>query len=509
MSSETFLGIDIGTASTKGVVTRADGTIVGRAKRPHGVSMPRPGWVEQDAEAVWWGDVRAICEELRPDFGQLAGVCISGLGPCLLPCDGDGRPLRPAILYGIDTRAGVEILELEKELGAETILARSGSILSSQALGPKLLWVRRNEPEIWERTAGWYTASSFINRRLTGEYVLDRHTASQCDPLYDMAAASWNIDWTEQVTGDVPLPRLAWPGEVIGTVTTSASLETGVPAGTPVMAGTVDAWAEAFSAGVRKPGDLMLMYGSTMFMTQVAPAAAPDAGLWYTEGVEPTMRTFAAGMSTSGALTEWLRKLTGDPPWEDLLREASDAPPGARGLLVLPYFAGERSPIYDPDARGVVVGLTLEHGRGEMLRAIYEGVAYGARQVCLELERVSGSPTRVISVGGGTEARLWTQIVSDVTGLTQLIPAEAVGAAYGDALLAAIGTGAVSQDTDWAKTWTTIVPSEESRALYSELCDLYAELYPATASIAHRLAEIQASPGPEPADQADAAGIET
>lgn len=491
MSSETFLGIDIGTATTKAVVTRPDGKIIRRATQPHGVSLPRPGWVEQDADAVWWNDVRTVCAKLVADLGRVAGVCVSGLGPCLLPCDAQARPLRPAILYGIDTRAHAEIAELNHAFGGEAILAQSGSLLSSQAIGPKLLWLRRHEPEVWQRLAEWHSANSFIVRRLTGEYILDRHTASQCDPLYDMARCDWNRGWAQEIAPGIPLPRLVWPSDVVGTVTPEAAAETGVPAGTPVMAGTVDAWAEAFSAGVRRPGDLMLMYGSTMFMTQVAPAAVPDRELWYTEGSEPGMRTFAAGMSTSGTLTEWVRELVGGPAWEELIQEAAKVPPGARGLLALPYFAGERSPIYDPEARGVIAGLTLSHGRGELLRATYEGIAYGVRQVCAELRRVSGRPVRVTSVGGGTQARLWTQIVSDVTGITQSIPDEAVGASYGDALLAAIGTGAVSQDTDWTRVQRTIEPAAEHQALYEEMLGLYADLYRSTAPIVHQLTAIQ------------------
>lgn len=493
MSDELVLGIDIGTSSSKGVLAAPDGTIVARAQREHALSLPRPGWAEHDAEAVWWDDVKALCAELVPRAGRrLHALCVSGIGPCVVPCDERLRPLRPAILYGIDTRATAEVDELERLLGTQTILRRGGSALSSQALGPKLLWLRRHEPEIWERTAGWYMASSFAVARLTGEYVLDHHSASQCDPLYDLDAGDWAHDWADEVAPGVPLPRLLWPGEPAGAVTAAAAEETGLPAGIPVMAGTVDAWAEAFSVGVRRPGELMLMYGSTMFLVQVAEAPEPAAVLWCTQGIEPDTRSLAAGMSTSGTLVEWLRALFGSPAWDDLLAEAAAVPAGSRGLLVLPYFAGERTPIYDPDARGVVAGLTLAHGRAELLRAAYEGIALGLRDIVSVLEAAAPAARRVVAVGGGTRAQLWMQIVADATGLRQELPRETVGASYGDALLAAIGSGLVPPGTDWSQTAAVVEPDERDAPLYDELYDLYRGLYTSTQDVVHRLASSDA-----------------
>jgi xylulokinase len=256
-----FLGIDLGTGSSKGLVTDAAGTVVAQTARPHGMDLPRPGWAEVDAEAVWWGDLTALCRDLtaRVDAARIAGVCVSGVGPCLVPCDEKLRPLRPAILYGIDTRATAEITELTGRYGAEAIVARGGKSLTGQAVGPKLLWLRRHEPDVWAAAAGWYGCSSYAAAKLTGAYVLDHQTASQCDPLYDLAAGAWARDIADEVAPGVALPELAWPGDIVGAVHTAAAAETGLTAGTPVVAGTVDAWAEAFSVGVRRPGDLMLI----------------------------------------------------------------------------------------------------------------------------------------------------------------------------------------------------------------------------------------------------------
>lgn len=488
-----LIGIDLGTGSTKGVLCTPDGEVVATATRPHAMDLPRPGWAEVDADAVWWADVVAVCRELLADVDptRVAGVCVSGVGPCLVLCDAEVEPVRPAILYGIDTRASAEIGELSERLGPDAVLERCGKALSSQAVGPKMMWVRRHEPQAWDRASRWYNSSSFVVARLTGEYVLDHHTASQCDPLYDLRSGDWAHDWAEQVCADLPLPRLTWPSEVVGTVTARAAEATGLAPGTPVSAGTVDAWAEAFSAGVRRPGDLMLMYGSTMFFVQVLQETRTHPLLWTTAGVEPGSRTLAAGMSTSGSLTAWVSELAGGVPFAELVAEAAAVPPGSDGLLVLPYFAGERTPVFDPLARGVIAGLTLRHRRGHLFRAVYEGIAFGIRQILEFLEDGAEPPRRLVAVGGGTQGGLWTQVVSDVCGREQDVPAQTIGACYGDALLAAIGAELVEPDTDWARVSRTVQPNPVARDIYDALFESYTALYPATREVVHRLAHLQ------------------
>lgn len=491
--SDLVLGVDIGTGSTKAVLARADGTVVATAVRAHegAMRMPRPDHAEMDADAVWWADVVAVCRELLVDGRTVAAVCVSGLGPCLLLTDAGGTPVRPAILYGIDGRATAEIAELEQTLGAEAVLARCGTALTTQAVGPKALWVRRHEPEVWARSARWFSASSFAAFRLSGEYVLDHHTASQSVPLYDTGTGAWATDWYDDVMGHVEAPRLAWSGEVVGTVTPTAAAETGLAAGTPVCAGTVDAWAESYGAGVRRTGDLMLMYGSTMFFVQELDRPAPHPQLWNTRGVTPGSLSLAAGMSTSGSLTAWIRDLTGGAPFETLAAEAAAVPPGSDGLLLLPYFAGERTPIFDTDARGVVAGLTLRHRRGHLYRAAYEGIAFGIRQILELLDGEINPVRRLVAVGGGTQGGLWPQVVSDVTGRPQDVPRQTIGASYGDALLAAQGAGLVPADADWAEVATTVEPDPRHTALYDELYAAYTALYPATRDQVHLLAGIQ------------------
>ena len=493
--NELLLGIDLGTGSSKGVLTTADGTIVATAtrSRPRSLSMPHPGWAEVDPEGVWWADVTAIAKELAGKAGSapIAAMCVSGVGPCLVLCDEQDRPVRPAILYGIDMRATDEIEQLVDQYGADEVLRTTGSPITTQAVGPKALWVRRQEPQVWAQATRWYNSSSYIVRRLTGEYVLDHHTASQSLPLYNLEARAWHEPWYSDSMGDLPAPRLAWPAEVVGTVNAAAADATGLAVGTPVCAGTVDAWAEAFSVGVRTPGDLMLMYGSTMFFVQGLTKPARHPQLWNTVGVDEGSWSLAAGMATSGSVTTWLQELVGDVPFEVLVAEAAATPPGADGLLVLPYFAGERTPIFDPRARGVIAGLTLRHGRGHLFRAVYEGIAFGIHQI-LELLASEENPVhRLVAVGGGTQGGLWTQIVSDVTGRQQDVPQQTIGASYGDALMAAIGSGLAPADADWTRPGQTVVPDAQARPLYDELYTQFTDLYPATLSHVHHLAGLQ------------------
>lgn len=488
-----LVGIDMGTSSSKGVLVTPDGVIVASHQVPHEISLPRPGWAEVDAEKTWWADVCRISKTLldsRPPGSRVSGICVSGVGPCLALCDENVSPVRPAILYGIDTRASVEIDELTALFGAENILARGGKPLSSQAVGPKIEWVRKNEPDVFARAKRWYGSNSYIAAKLTGEYIHDHPTASACDPLYSIRDFRWNEDWAQRILAGLPLPRLVWPAEVVGTVHARAAGETGIPEGTPVVAGTLDALADTLSIGVRHPGDLMLMYGSTMFLVQVLEKFHTSPALWTTAGVPENTYTLAGGTATAGTLTNWLQKVTGGASFDELMTEAAAVPPGSDGLLVLPYLAGERTPVFDPDARGVVAGLTLRHGRGHLFRASYEGIAFGTRQILDMFDSADAPVKRVVAVGGGLRSPIWAQALSDITGRTQLLPDQTIGASHGDGLLAAIGVGLVPPETDWATITNEIKPNPDHREMYDNLYEMWLELYPATREQMHRLARL-------------------
>ncbi|WP_026818651.1 FGGY-family carbohydrate kinase [Arthrobacter castelli] len=493
--TDVVLGVDIGTSSSKGVLVDVAGNVLASETREHHVDRPHPGWVEMDG-GIWWDEFAAISRALVHDGDNVTAVGVSGMGPCVLLTDDGGRPLRPAILYGVDTRATVEIAELTERFGGdEAIINRCGSALSTQAVGPKLAWMDAHEPDVMARARRLFMPSSWLVHRLTGSYVLDHHSASQSTPLYDTEALDWYEPWAGDIAPHLDLPPLVWPTDIAGTVTAEAAKETGLPEGIPVVAGTIDAWSEAVSVDAQNPGDLMLMYGTTMFLVHTVEQRVSTPNLWGTIGALEGTRSLAGGMATSGGITGWLKELFGSPDYPQLLSESDQSGPGARGLLMLPYFAGERTPIADPDARGVVAGLTLSHGRGDIYRAALEATALGVRHNIESMEAAGGSIERIVAVGGGTQGELWTQIVSDVTGREQLVPAKTIGASYGAAYLAGRSAGAPTGSGVDIAAWNppshTVTPNLGLRQDYDELYDLYRQLYPSTQAVQHALADRQ------------------
>lgn len=488
----TLLGVDIGTGSSKGVLTRPDGTVIAISEQPHDLSLPKPGWAEHDAETVWWKDFLAICKELVPQAdAPIAGVSVSGIGPCIVPADADGNPLRPAILYGIDTRSMAEVDEITRKFGEATIVKHCGNPLNAQSIGGRTLWLLRHGPDVWAKTRYWFMASSFIGYRLTGEYFLDHVSASYSEPLYDVGTGEWIADWCEELAPGLEMPTLRWPGEIAGRVTAKAAAETGLPEGIPVAAGTMDSFADAMSVGVRHPGDAVVIYGSTMSIVLVTKESLPSAQLWSNAHVLKDTHNLASGMATSGSLTKWLRDIVSGADFAQLTKEAEAVPPGSDGLVILPYFAGERTPLLDPEARGTIVGLTLNHGRGHLYRALQEATAYGARHILEVMEEAGGAGSRAYAVGGGTKGGLWPQIISDITGLEQDITEQSVGACYGDAMFAGMAAGVVDENANWSPVVDHVRPNPDNKALYDQLYGVYRHLHRQTADIQHTLANIQ------------------
>ncbi|HWC20852.1 MAG TPA: FGGY-family carbohydrate kinase [Flexivirga sp.] len=485
--TQVFLGVDIGTSSTKGVLVDRSGEVLAQATREHGVDRPAVGHVEMDGR-VWWDEFRSLARELVGHTrDEVAAVGVSGMGPCVLLTDEQDEPVRSAILYGVDTRAQVQQDACDRRYGSAEILRRCGSAMSSQAAGSKITWVAENEPDAYARARRLFMASSWLARKLTGEYVLDHHSASQSTPMYDVQAQDWLQPWAGEVAPGIELPPLRWADETAGQVTPAAAAETGLPQGIPVTTGTIDAWSEAISVGAHNTGDLMLMYGTTMFLINTVATPVRVPALWGPVGALRGTFSLAGGMATSGAITGWLRDLYGGVDYGQLTREAAGVPAGSDGLLMLPYFAGERTPIMDPRARGVIAGLTLSHGRAHIYRAALEAIAFGVRHNIETMLEAGGSVERVVAVGGGVTGALWPQIVTDVTGVEQVIPHRTLGASYGAAYLAARQVTDVDID-DWNPPRTVCRPHAGNRKLYDERYRLYRRLYESTRDIAHALA---------------------
>lgn len=511
MAGELLLGVDIGTYSAKGVLCSADGNVLAEATIEHGLSLPRPGWAEHDADEIWWGEFVTLTRTLLGDSytgDDVGAVAVSAIGACVLPVDATGRPLRQGILYGIDTRASEEIAFLNELFGEEPMFDLGGMALTSQAIGPKILWMRRHEPEVFAAARRFITSTSYMVYRLTGDYVMDYHTASYYNPLFDLRNRQWDPRFSDPIVDIERLPRLLWSDEIAGEVTADAAAETGLRPGTPVTAGTIDAAAEAVSVGVVNPGDMMVMYGTTMFFIHVTAEPVPDARMWSTAFALPGRYSIDGGMSTTGALTRWFRDNLGR---EEMAAEAAGGPnayasladaaagisPGADGLICLPYFAGERTPINDPDARGVYAGLTLSHTKAHLYRASLEATAYGVRHNLETMLEMGAPPRRLVAVGGGARNPLWLQIVSDVSGIPQDVPERTIGASYGDAFMAGLATGIVpgieALERDWVTLALQLQPDAEPRPTYDAYYDVYRRLYTSSKDELHTLARLGAA----------------
>jgi xylulokinase len=483
------LGIDIGTYESKGVLVDAEGRVLASAARPHELIVPRAGWAEHRADEDWWGDFAWLCQKLFADSGlaasEMMAIGASAIGPCMLPVDADGAPLMNAVLYGVDTRAAREIEDLNARIGADRILSLGGNALTSQAVGPKILWLKRNRPDIYAKARKFLNATSFLVHRLTGRFVTDHYSASNVAPLYDIDERTWSNRLAPDITDLDRLPEIAWTTEIAGTVTETAAEQTGLAPGTPVIVGTIDAAAEAISVGVLDPGELMLMYGSTIFTIRIGSERIRDPRLWHGPWLFADQYASMAGLATSGTLTHWFanqlaRDLSPEAAMAALAAEGQSSPPGANGLVFLPYFSGERTPIHDPNAKGAIVGLTLAHTRADIYRAAIEGIAFATNAIFETYTEAGAPPSRIVAVGGGLRNQVWTQATSDISGLRQEARQISVGASYGDAFLARLAIGGVSKSAikQWNSPAFTIEPDLRNARLYERRYAAFRELYP-------------------------------
>ncbi|MFV0254181.1 MAG: FGGY-family carbohydrate kinase [Beutenbergiaceae bacterium] len=480
------IGVDVGTSGVKVVLVDDAGLVLDYQEHPVSVAHPRPGMHEHDAEMAWWQVPAMLIGQLRARNAEVEvlAVGLSCCGPCIVPL-GAGHALRPGILYGVDTRAQQQIAEVSESTVAAGLVNR----LSSQSIAPKLEWIRRHEPDVFAATDLVLTANSYLAFRLTGEAAIDQHQAAYFEPWWRDHA------WDTTVAGAwaARLPRLLWGDEIVGIVRPAAAELTGLTPGIPVVLGSSDGLTDSLGAGAWQPGQGVVRYGSTLGVTVFAPAASVVPGLWNTPGITEGTAVVVGGLSAAGSITTWFReRFAQELPQSDagsivaahevLTEEASNSPPGAHGLITLPYFSGERTPFYDPDARGVVLGLSLGHTRGDLYRSILEGTALGARQlleVMSTAEVLGDEPLR--AVGGGTRRGLWTQILSDVTGLPQVIVEPAIGAPLGAARLAADAVGTVPLSAAAAADQgRQVIPDPSHRGIYDDLYASFGSLYGAT-----------------------------
>ena len=494
--SNYLIGVDIGTGSSKGVLIEVtNGTVLAQSTIPHGVSLPYPGWVEQDAEKIWWGEFVQIVQELLQESGiarhDILGVGISGIGPCVLPVDDTFNPLRPAILYGIDTRATAEIEQYLQNLGEEEVFRRAGCELSSSAVAPKILWLYNNEPEVYNKARWFLTCQNFIVARLTGKASIDNYTASTYSPIIDVEKRSWIDETTAGINPTAKLPQKYWTSEVVGGVTAQAARITGLQEGTPVIAGTIDAAAEAVSIGNYSVGETMAMFGSSNSIIAITSAYTRSKTFWGLNWLFPDQYAVVGGMATVGTLTKWFLEniYRADPetqdqnPYAQMAELLSMSQPGANNLVALPYFEGERTPINDPIARGAFFGLTLRHTQADIYRALLEAVSFGIRHNLEKLAEEDIEVKLINAVGGGAKNLGWMQLIANIADVDIRIPQGVSGASYGDAILAGIGVG-VYKDASQARIWDeaalNLKPDHSDAIVYDRLYTVYRSLYEQT-----------------------------
>lgn len=503
------IGIDIGTYESKGVLVNQAGNLITSATIPHRLEIPRRGWAEHDAEQTWWHDFVFLCQKIISEANDkhgivasdIAAVGVSSIGPAIVPVDIEGNPLRKAILYGIDTRAEREYQILNKAFDRKRIFESSGQHISSQSTGPKILWIRNQEPEIYEKTYKFLCGAGYIVYKLTNEYIIDRFTAASYTPLFNLQREDWDYEVLHWITEEDKLPRLAWSHEIVGTITMKAADETGLALGTKVIAGTIDALSESISVGAVHLGDLMLMYGSSTFYILITKSLAMTETLWPSIHAVSNIKTLTGGTATAGSLTRWFidqwmgelmegNTLTIDQAYTHLTNLAQNSPPGANGLITLPYFSGERTPIHNGNAKGIFFGLSLHHTKPDIFRSILEGIAFSIRHNLEEMQKHCLDIKRVIAVGGGVKSRLWLQSVSDICQVKQIIPEITIGASYGNAFLCALALGWYNHITDidqWIQGKYEIEPQTNSNELYQQYYQIYRQLYLQTKELMNEL----------------------
>jgi len=497
-----FLGIDVGTTGVKAVLVDAQGRVLASATHDYPLLVPRPGWTEQDPYAWWEATVRSIREVLAGQDAEVEGVGLTGQMHGLVALDGKGEVLRPAILWN-DQRTAEEAAWITEQVGAERVLQITCNPVLTGFTAPKILWVRRHEPQVYSRIAHILLPKDYVRYRLAGVLATDVADASGTS-LFDVRGRRWS----EEVLSALAIPRPWLPDvfespEVVGRVSQEAAGLVGLRAGVPVVAGAGDQAAQAVGTGIVRSGLLSVTIGTSGVVFAHLDAVHADPlgrthtfchavpGKWHVMGVMLAAGGSLRWLRDGLALSDW-HPPEGDP-YDRMTAEAQEVPPGSEGLLFLPYLSGERTPHADPFARGAFVGLTLRHRRAHLVRAVLEGVAFGLRD-SLEILRAMGlAPIQVRASGGGARSALWRQILADVFG-AELVTVEVTeGAAYGAALLAGVGVGAFPSVEAACEQVVRIVERTApgpGRERYEELYRVYVELYPRLRDAMHQLSRL-------------------
>jgi len=485
-----LLGIDLGSSGVKAVLLDPERGIVASSTRDVALHSDHPGWAEADPRE-WWDAVRilvpALLAESGSSNGDVAAVAVAGMVPAVLVLDAAGAPLRRAILQN-DARATVEIKEIRTRLDGLDLLDLTGSVLSQQSVAPTGLWLARNEPDVWSATASIQGSYDWLARRLGASAHVEHNWALESglytidmSPL-DAVTAATGVAWPASL-------EVRMPGDVVGVVSAAAAVATGLREGTTIVVGGADHVLSAFGAGLVEQGDCLVKLGGAGDILAVSDSVFLDERLYLDSHPMPGKWLPNGCMATSGSLLRWEQSIFDGVALEELDDAAGTSTPGA--LITLPYFLGEKTPLHDPDLRGVVVGLHLATTRGDIHRSFLEAIAYGFRSHFEVFAEGGLRIGRTRITNGGSKSRLWREILASVLDRDLISIVDHPGASYGAAVIAGIGAGVID---DWSYVTTgleegeVISPDPSLVALYEERYHEFVRLTDATTPISHLLA---------------------
>ncbi|MFB6272209.1 MAG: xylulokinase [Salinibacter sp.] len=488
-----LLGVDLGTTGSTAVVLDASGTVVAHASHAYEPDVPRPSWSEQDP-ADWWNatvqSIRAVLADEAVEADAVAGVGLTGQMHGLVLLDANGTVLRPAILWN-DQRTGAECDAITERVGADVVVDHTGNPVLPGFTAPKIEWVRTHEPEVYERTDAFLLPKDYLRYRLTGVRATDVSDASGTS-LFDVEQRAWSDAMCDAVrVPEAWRPPVTESSVVSARVHAEAADATGLPKGTPVVGGAGDQAAQAVGTGVVAPGSAVVTLGTSgvVFAPTGAYRHDPEGRLHaFCHAAPDTWHLMGVMLSAAGSLRwyvdlfdDLLDEDVGASSYERLLAEAAEVPPGAEGLLFLPYLSGERTPHADPNARGVFFGLHHRHERAHLTRAVLEGVAFGLRESCALMRNQGVTPTEVHVSGGGAQSRLWRRVLATVLDTPLVHTTTPHGAAVGAALLAGVGSD-IFPDVPTASEAAVQVQGRtapmDATARYDALFGRYRALYP-------------------------------
>jgi ribulokinase len=497
MKTKYLIGTDIGTSSTKTIIMDTQGYLVYSASADYGVLNPKHLWAEQ------WGDIwvdaavktikEAVSESGVPP-ADVAGLCISGLyGGSGIPLDSAMKPIRPCIIW-MDRRASDQQNWVLRNIGSEKLYEITRNGCDPYYGFTKMLWIKDNEPDNWKKIALFLPPNSYLIYKLTGKIAIDYSSAGNIGGVFDFNTRKWSDEMLEAMSIPISsMPERVVPSsEIVGGLSKEAAKEIGLTAGTPVCAGGVDCTVATLGMGVLQPGEHVAIIGTSMTWGFIYQQDKPSRELISMPYVkDPLELTFSfGGAATSGALPKWFRdnfaqiekqeeKNGGENAYQALEKSAVRIPSGSEGLIVLPYFMGERSPIWDVNARGTIFGLSMHHSKEHIYRAIIEAIAYSLRDTMESVHKSTKLGKDLILAGGITKSALFKQIVADVTGCPVVCPQNNVEANFGDIILAGIGTSVINYGTieQWLRFDESVMPDMANHRIYSEYFMQYKSLY--------------------------------